>query len=209
MARVLQTTTIRRQAAKPRDPRRRILAAAIECFEKHGPAKTTMEDVAVAAGLARKTVYRAFGSRTELLEAVAVTRLDQMVAQVRIRLRLCRSLKQAIVIGSQEIIRVARADALFIAVVDAASDKGLMRYFVDPQSPILRHAQSLWEDTLAKARERGELNTALSDLDIENWMRAVHLILFLRDDLDAAGQARLLETFVTPALIAPARPSGS
>jgi AcrR family transcriptional regulator len=195
------------EAAELRDPRGRILAAAIDCFERHGPAKTTMEDVAVAAGLARKTVYRVFGNRTELLEAVAVMRLDQMVAQVRGRLRFCSSLKQAIVIGSQEIIRVARADALFIAVVDAASDKGLMRYFVDPQSPILRHAQSLWEDTLAKARERGELNPALSDLDIENWMRAVHLILFLRDDLDAAGQERLLETFVTPALLAPAKPS--
>jgi len=50
------------------DTRTRILRAALQCVEQWGLAKTSLEDVAVAAGLSRATVYRHFpGGREQLI----------------------------------------------------------------------------------------------------------------------------------------------
>lgn len=49
-------------------PRRRILEATLRCVERWGLAKTSIEDVATAAGLSRATVYRYFpGGRDEVI----------------------------------------------------------------------------------------------------------------------------------------------
>ncbi len=54
----------------PDGPARRILDAVGECVARWGWAKTTVDDVARAAGVGRATVYREFpGGRESLLEA--------------------------------------------------------------------------------------------------------------------------------------------
>jgi AcrR family transcriptional regulator len=55
---------------KEAETRGRILDAAIECFTQFGNDKTTLNDVARVAGLARQTIYRYFPDRASLLEAV-------------------------------------------------------------------------------------------------------------------------------------------
>lgn len=60
------------QDAPPADrstaTRTRILDAALQCVERWGLAKTSLEDVAAAAGLSRATVYRHFpGGREQLI----------------------------------------------------------------------------------------------------------------------------------------------
>src|SRR4051812_43177631 len=58
------------------DARGRIVAAAVECVNKYGPAKTTMDDVAKVAAITRPTVYKYFPSRNELLIAVFLRAID-------------------------------------------------------------------------------------------------------------------------------------
>ena len=48
----------------------RILAAALELASKQGVRKTSLEDVALLAGVSRLTVYRNFHDRRGLVEAV-------------------------------------------------------------------------------------------------------------------------------------------
>lgn len=50
--------------------RARILAAAVCCYEQQGIAATTIEDVAQAAQISRRTVYRYFPSRQAIIQAV-------------------------------------------------------------------------------------------------------------------------------------------
>src|SRR5215210_183360 len=57
----------REQAAATR---REILAAAQRLFERDGYATTTMAAVAREAGVALKTIYVAFGMKSELLRAL-------------------------------------------------------------------------------------------------------------------------------------------
>jgi AcrR family transcriptional regulator len=51
----------------------RIVAAAFSYFDRQGVRKTTLEDVAMKAGLTRITIYRHFGNKKELVRAVCMT----------------------------------------------------------------------------------------------------------------------------------------
>jgi AcrR family transcriptional regulator len=76
------SSTVRdEQAARTRA---RILDAAAELFLAHGYARTTVQGIADAAGVARDTVHAAFGSKSRVLTALIDTRLvpDGGVANV-------------------------------------------------------------------------------------------------------------------------------
>lgn len=63
----------------PRAQRReQILTAATEAFARSGFAATSLEDIAVQAGITRVLLYRHFDSKTELYQAV----LDRMCARL-------------------------------------------------------------------------------------------------------------------------------
>jgi AcrR family transcriptional regulator len=60
------------------DTRRRVLEGAYACVARFGFAKTTIDDVARAAGVSRATIYRIFpGGRSELLEAMVGQEMDR------------------------------------------------------------------------------------------------------------------------------------
>jgi AcrR family transcriptional regulator len=67
--------------------RERWLDAAESCYARFGPAKTTVEDVAQAAGVSRATLYRHFRSRDQLLLAVIVREAGRLAAEAEIQLR--------------------------------------------------------------------------------------------------------------------------
>ena len=55
---------------EPTPTRERILTAAEELLRRHGPAKTTVADVARALGMSHANVYRHFASKAELRDLV-------------------------------------------------------------------------------------------------------------------------------------------
>lgn len=55
------------------DPRSRILEAVVVCLGRYGIAKTTVDDAAQEAGLARATVYRYFPDGKEQLISEAIS----------------------------------------------------------------------------------------------------------------------------------------
>ncbi|MCX5387395.1 TetR/AcrR family transcriptional regulator [Streptomyces sp. NBC_00083] len=55
----------------PDSPRRRIVEAAVELLEKGGPEAVSTRAVAAAAGMQPPAIYRLFGDKEGLLEAVA------------------------------------------------------------------------------------------------------------------------------------------
>ncbi|MGY8705177.1 TetR/AcrR family transcriptional regulator [Bradyrhizobium sp. 18BD] len=54
-----------------------LLAAAKETFTSKGFAATTMDDIAGAAGMSKKTLYKLFESKTELFRAMLLRSLPQ------------------------------------------------------------------------------------------------------------------------------------
>ncbi|MHB1487257.1 MAG: TetR/AcrR family transcriptional regulator [Acidimicrobiales bacterium] len=88
-------TAFRRWAAKPsvrregnheyppgpkaRRTRSRVLAAAARTFETNGYQRTTMADVAAAAGVSLGTVYQYFRDRTDIVAALVGDNVDRML----------------------------------------------------------------------------------------------------------------------------------
>ncbi|MEV4255486.1 helix-turn-helix domain-containing protein [Spirillospora sp. NPDC049652] len=98
-------------AAAAERARERIIDAAEECFRRFGVAKTTVEDIAAAAGLSRATVYRAVtGGRDELILAVVLRSLRRFMDVLAERLRRERSVPDAIVEGTLSAVAFVRAE---------------------------------------------------------------------------------------------------
>ncbi len=66
--------------------RQRILDAAGQCFATNGFAKTTVEEIALRAGVSKALVYHRFRSKEEILEAVLERTLDEWQAAGRWRI---------------------------------------------------------------------------------------------------------------------------
>lgn len=69
-----------RKASDPLSQRARLLAAAERTFARKGYSAATMDDVALAAGMSKKTVYRLVPSKTELFRALLQGRLSDEAA---------------------------------------------------------------------------------------------------------------------------------
>ena len=71
----------------PHSTRERYLGAAEACYARFGLAKTTVEDVAQAAGVSRATVYREFRNRDKLLLAVVEREAGRVAVEAELHLR--------------------------------------------------------------------------------------------------------------------------
>ncbi|MGW2474254.1 TetR/AcrR family transcriptional regulator [Streptomyces sp. NPDC001665] len=68
------------------DPRRRIIEAAVELLENGGPGAVSTRAVAAAAGMQPPAIYRHFGDKDGLLEAVAEHGYAQFLESKRAQL---------------------------------------------------------------------------------------------------------------------------
>ena len=73
-----------------------ILDAAQTVFAKYGVSKTTMGDIAEAAGVARQTVYNAFATKNDILRATVRLETEKTIAEVRAAWEKSASLEERI-----------------------------------------------------------------------------------------------------------------
>lgn len=77
---------------------RRVAEGLLECTARWGLAKTTIEDVARAAGVSRATVYRLFpGGKQAILDAAARAEVRALVAVIGEELHDARDLEDCLV----------------------------------------------------------------------------------------------------------------
>jgi TetR/AcrR family transcriptional regulator len=67
----------------PGDRLTRVLDAAYECFTKHGIRKTTMDDIAAAAGMSRPAVYQYVRNKDDAFRRLAGRIFDQALDRAR------------------------------------------------------------------------------------------------------------------------------
>ncbi|MFL6159750.1 MAG: TetR/AcrR family transcriptional regulator [Marmoricola sp.] len=59
-----------------------ILDAAQQVFEQYGARRANVEDVARAAGVSRSTLYRAYSTKDDLLQAVLTRQANEFLAEL-------------------------------------------------------------------------------------------------------------------------------
>lgn len=60
-----------------------ILDAAYQCFARHGARRTTMDDIALAAGLSRPAVYQYVRNKDDVFERLCRRMFDAALARAR------------------------------------------------------------------------------------------------------------------------------
>jgi AcrR family transcriptional regulator len=95
-------------ATQPRDIEAAIFFAVDSCVTPWGWDKVTMDDICVAAGVSRATVYRLFpGGRDVLFEAVRLGKLEDFFTAMRANVEGSESLEEllvrCIVVASSEL----------------------------------------------------------------------------------------------------------
>jgi AcrR family transcriptional regulator len=92
----------------------RLADAALSCIARYGIAKTTLDDVARAAGCSRATVYRVFpGGKEGLVAAVVDTEVARFFSALALRMGGASNLEDVLVVGMTEAaVRISEHPAL-------------------------------------------------------------------------------------------------
>ncbi len=182
-----------------------IAAAAERCFQKFGAQRTTMADIADEAGIARQSIYRVFEDRSSLIRFVLSQRVAMLAEQVRGAFDGYETIEQAIVEGSIVSVRVGRLDPIFNQIVTEATDHSIEVFLSRGTEDVHRLMRSLWIPILKRARAEGQIREGASDDQIIEWLRYIHAILTVRDDLKEAKQREMLRLFILPSILAAPR----
>jgi AcrR family transcriptional regulator len=97
----------------PADPAsERVLDAALELAAEVGVRKLTMDEIAVRAGFGRMTVYRRFGDRDRLVDALAVREARRCLAELDSSMDPAAPVAEQVAEGFAASLRIAREHPL-------------------------------------------------------------------------------------------------
>ena len=185
----------------------KILNASVDCFERFGIRRATMEDIAQTAGVSRKTVYRHFANKSELIAALVERETIQVVELALARLTLTH----------QPDMLVAAAE---FALLEEALSSPRYHLFVQPDQAIptldlLRRHQTrarilgrYWTPVLDELARREALRTDVPRSELFEWIVFVHVTLLTSAGSIGVGGERVtvetLRRYLSPAVVATA-----
>ncbi len=140
----------------------RILDAALELAAASGIDNVTMDDVARRAGVGRMTVYRRFGEKQRLVEALGVRETRRSLAEIASALDPELPIEERIADGFVAALGVANRHPLLVRVSRFEPEVLLsaMRSESDPIADTLR-------EFLAEFGRQAQRSGELADIDIE------------------------------------------
>ncbi len=116
--------------------RERIVDAAISEFAARGVRQTSMEHVALAAGLARSGVYRYFPSRPELIQAALMQQLSRFLVEFDRATQHLPDVADIAVEGFAFVVSFGRRNPLLAGVLTGDSDE-LMPYLAAHEASMI------------------------------------------------------------------------
>jgi AcrR family transcriptional regulator len=182
----------------------RWLDAAESCYTRFGPAKTTVEDVAQAAGVSRATLYRHFGSRDDLLLGVIVREARRLAAEAEIHLQRFDDVGSWIVEGMLLCLREIPRRPL-LAMLFAPEEVGVASRLVLTSERLLEIGTDIFRPIFEPARRRGLLRESVQiELLIEWVLRILMSYLTVPSHLARtdAELRHLLGAMILPAVLA-------
>lgn len=180
-----------------------ILDAAEDCFSLVGVRRTTIEDIAAAAGVSRITVYRRIGNRDKVVLTVLVRITRRYLQGVRPRLLAQATLTDALVLLVRSTVRAARRDDL--SLLFASEDRGATGA---PLPGAMAPLAESFGETIALVAERlpGRLADGVDPVDAGEWVLRVIVSLATTESARPRSQAQTdawVRRLVIPGLVAP------
>ena len=193
----------------PADPRQPFLDAAESCLTRFGLGKTTVDDVAQAAGVSRATVYRHFGSRDELLLAVVEREASRLASEAELHLQRFDDVGSWIVEGMLFCLaELPRRPAL--AMLLAPEDVGRASRLVLTSEQLLGIGADILRPIFEPARQRGLLRESVHLEVLTEWVLRILMSYLMVPSHLARSEAelrQLLHAMILPAVLEPSAPS--
>ncbi|BAN00864.1 TetR/AcrR family transcriptional regulator [Ilumatobacter coccineus] len=185
------------------DERAKILDAAVRCFERYGPQRTSMTDIADEAGISRRTLYRQFNERPALIAEILDQRIFELRKAVVKRLERFDDLEEALVEGSLFSVEAAEADELMSEIVahEHAGTPG--RFLLRTNEATTARMVESWGPLIERARDAGRVRDGLSNERAVELIITVHAVALLRDDLGQTGRRALFRDLLVAAVLKP------
>ena len=180
-----------------------IVDAAAKCFAQYGPQRTSMDDIAEAAGISRKTLYRVFDDRPKLVQAVLLSRWAIIAKKLQNRIAKAASFEEALLEGSVAAVSGIQKDKLANDIVHKATDHTLEQFMLHGNAQVRQANQDIWQTAIDEGRKAGVIKKHLSDDRIIEIIASIHSLLVMRDDSPAKQREFLKDVLLPAILVAP------
>lgn len=177
-----------------------IIDAAAGCFEQYGPQRTSMDDIAEAAGISRKTLYRVFEDRPKLIQSVLQGRWAKIAEKTQKRVAKAASFDEALLEGSIVAVSAALNDKLTNDIIHKATDHTLEQFLIRGNERTQKIMLEIWQTAIAEGREAGVVKPHLTDDRIIDIISSIHALLIMRDEGVASHRA-FLKDVLLPAIM--------
>jgi len=180
-----------------------IIDAAVQCFEQYGPQRTSMDDIAEAAGISRKTLYRVFEDRPTLIQAILQRRWAKIAEKTRKRVAKAASMEEALLEGSIVAVSSALNDKLTNDIVHKATDHTLEQFLIRGNERTYKSMLDIWQTAIDEGRKAGVVKPDLPDDRIIDIISSIHALLIMRDEGGAKQRAFLKQVLIPAIVVAP------
>ncbi|GAA0604115.1 hypothetical protein GCM10009547_02360 [Sporichthya brevicatena] len=189
--------------------RGRIFKAAVACFSRYGLRRTTMDDVANAADVSRKTVYNYFTNKSALIAEVIFDEARRVNARARRRLDLDLPSPELLVEAELELLASARRSS-YVEILLNPTDFRTASEVIERSDRVAEVQHEYWAPILDRIADRGDLPADTDRAELVAWLTFVHVSLCVRPaGADRTQVQRMLTRFLAPGILAPvASPAG-
>jgi AcrR family transcriptional regulator len=159
----------------------RILEAALDQFTEFGLRRSTMDDVASRAGLGRATLYRRFGDKDQLIQAVIARESQYYLHLIEQRLEDFTSSVDALVESFVLAVHLAHAHPLLERLL--TSEPADILPFLTNRLPrnLVTYARLYLADQIRKAQDAEHLHPRRADYTAELLIRMVQSFVLSPD----------------------------
>ncbi len=180
------------------DAETRVLDAAKRCCERYGVAKVTIDDISIASGVSRATIYRLFpGGKDVLFEALRVRELTEFFDVLTDEVAGADDLDDLVIRLVVTATRSLRADSHLAIMLAAAPGEALSQLTVEGVPRIIRVATTYLTPML-----RPHLDHARASALIDVLVRLTISYFLAPSEHVDLGDPESARRFLTPALAA-------
>lgn len=188
--------------------RDRILEAAEECFATHGVVETTMDHLVAASGVPRATLYRHVGNKEQMILAVALRHMDEVLARIEDIMAGHDDLGDGLVEAVDHVVEVAHTKELVgVQFAPASGSARLVRLTEPTREIIVERLVGFMGRVLGPFRDRGQVRPDLLDAEAAAWFSVVLAGLVLAPDaIPDEFREHMVRRMMLPAFVAESAP---
>lgn len=184
--------------------RRHIVAMAAATFDRRGLRRATMDDIAEAAGVSRKTIYNYYESKPKLIgEVIAHESLRVAMAALE-RLDLSAPAEDLVVDAEMALLEIARGSR-YVRLLLHPEALEMSAKVIEQSERIALVQRRFWSPVLEPLRAAGRLR--VDDIgELVEWLTLQHFVLLARPSTfhgDDEVTRRMLRTYLVPSILRP------